>query len=133
MTETLPLSLLNDYLYCPRRAALKVVPAHQIEDTPRQPASLEAVMAHQQCCKPRNKQTRMTIDEAKLNDFVGRVAHDFGATMHAGAVVVGDQLGLYQALAHGPATTEELARRSQTDARSLREWLSAQAASGYVQ
>ena len=75
----------------------------------------------------------MTIDETKLNDFMGRLVHDFGAAMHAGTLVVGDQLGLYQAQAHGPATTEELARRSQTDARSLREWLSAQAASGYVQ
>ena len=90
-------------------------------------------MAHQLCCKPRNKQKRMTLDEAKLNDFAGRFAHDFGATMHAGALVVGDRLGLYQALAQGPATADEPARRSQTDARDLREWLSAQAASGYLQ
>ena len=75
----------------------------------------------------------MTIDETKLNDFMGRLVHDLGAEMRAATLVVGDQLGLYQTLAHGPATTEELARSSQIDARSLREWLSAQAASGYVQ
>ena len=75
----------------------------------------------------------MTIDEVKLNDFMGRFVHDFGAAMHAATIVVGDQLGLYKALAEGPATAVELARRTQTDARYLREWLSAQAASGYVQ
>jgi SAM-dependent methyltransferase len=74
----------------------------------------------------------MSLDEAKLNDFIGRFVHDFGAAMHAATIVVGDQLGLYKALAESPATAEELARRSQTDARYLREWLSAQAASGYV-
>ena len=75
----------------------------------------------------------MTIDETKLNNFMGQFVHDFGAAMHAATIVVGDQLGLYKALAEGPATAEEPARRSQTDARYLREWLSAQAASGYEQ
>ena len=74
----------------------------------------------------------MAIDEGKLNAFMGRFVHDFGAVMHGATVVVGDQLGLYKALAQGPATAEELARRTQTDARYLREWLSAQAASAYV-
>ena len=74
----------------------------------------------------------MAIDEAKLNDFMGQFGHDFGAAMHAATIVVGDQLGLYKALAEGPGTAEELAKRTQTDPRYLREWLSAQAASGYV-
>lgn len=74
----------------------------------------------------------MAINEVKLNEFMGQFAHDFGAVMHAATIVVGDQLGLYKALAEGPATAEELARRTQTDARYLREWLSAQAASAYV-
>ncbi len=75
----------------------------------------------------------MAIEETKLNEFMGNFVHDIGAVMHAATVVVGDQLGLYKALAEGPATAEALARRTQTDARYLREWLSAQAASGYVQ
>jgi SAM-dependent methyltransferase len=75
----------------------------------------------------------MAIDEAKLNAFMGNFVHDVGAAMHAATVVVGDQLGLYKALAKaGPATVDELAQRTETDARYLREWLSAQAASGYV-
>ena len=74
----------------------------------------------------------MAIDEGKLNEFMGQFVHDFGAVMHAATIVVGDQLGLYKALAEGPATARELATRTQTDPRYLREWLSAQAASGYV-
>jgi len=74
----------------------------------------------------------MAISEDKLNAFMGEFVHDIGAVMHAATVVVGDQLGLYKALAQGPATVDELARRAEVDPRYLREWLCAQAASGYV-
>ncbi len=79
-----------------------------------------------------NREIAMAIDEAKLNEFMGRFVGDLGAVMHAATVVVGDQLGLYKALAGQPLTAEELARRTETDPRYVREWLSAQAASGYV-
>jgi len=75
----------------------------------------------------------MAIDEGKLNEFMGRFVGDLGAVMHAATIVVGDQLGLYKRLAEGPSDVESLARRTETDPRYLREWLSAQAASGYVQ
>jgi SAM-dependent methyltransferase len=75
----------------------------------------------------------MAVDEAKLNEFMGRFVGDLGAVMHAATVVAGDALGLYKALGEKPATAEELAKSTGTDARYLREWLSAQAASGYVQ
>ncbi len=75
----------------------------------------------------------MAIDEAKLNAFMGRFVGDLGAVMHAATIVVGDQLGLYKRLAEGPADVETLARLTETDPRYLREWLSAQAASGYVE
>ena len=75
----------------------------------------------------------MALDESKLNDFMGKFVHDLGAVMHAATVVVGDQLGLYKALAAGPASADDLAGRTETDPRYLREWLSCQAASGYVQ
>ncbi|MEZ5608400.1 MAG: class I SAM-dependent methyltransferase [Burkholderiaceae bacterium] len=74
----------------------------------------------------------MAINEEKLNQFIGQFVNDFGAVMHGATVIVGDQLGLYKALAEAPATVEELARRTETDPRYLREWLSAQAASAYV-
>ena len=75
----------------------------------------------------------MAINETKLNDFMGRFVGDLGAVMHAATIVVGDQLGLYKRLADGPTDVESLARLTETDPRYLREWLSAQAASGYVQ
>ena len=75
----------------------------------------------------------MTIDQAKLDAFMGKFVGDLGAVMHAATVVVGDELGLYKRLAEKPATAEQLAKRTGTDVRYLKEWLSAQAASGYVE
>jgi len=75
----------------------------------------------------------VAIDEGKLNEFMGRFVGDLGAVMHAATIVVGDQLGLYKRLAEGSSDVETLAQRTETDPRYLREWLSAQAASGYVQ
>jgi 2-polyprenyl-3-methyl-5-hydroxy-6-metoxy-1,4-benzoquinol methylase len=75
----------------------------------------------------------MAIDQDKLHDFLGRAINDFGATFHAALVRVGDKLGLYKALAKGgPQTPAELADATGTAERYVREWLSAQAAGGYV-
>lgn len=73
------------------------------------------------------------VDADRLNDFLGRFVSDAGAAMHATTVVVGDRLGLYQALAAGPATSVVLAERTGLNERLLREWLRAQAASGYAE
>src|SRR6185503_13891813 len=74
----------------------------------------------------------MAVDMDKLNAFIGRFVNDLGATAHAGMVVLGEKLGLYQALAERPMTPDELARATHTDERYVREWLSSQAAGGYV-
>jgi SAM-dependent methyltransferase len=74
----------------------------------------------------------MAVDMDKLNAFVGRFVGDLGATAHAGMVVIGEKLGLYKALAAQPMTSTELATKTSTDERYVREWLSSQAASGYV-
>ncbi len=74
----------------------------------------------------------MAIDENKLNDFMGNFVRDIGAVLHAATIVVGDRLGLFKALAEAPLTAQALAAKTETDPRYLREWLSAQAASGYV-
>jgi SAM-dependent methyltransferase len=75
----------------------------------------------------------MAVNEAKLNEFLGMAVGDFGAAMHAALVVIGDRLGLYKAMAAaGPTTPVELARRTQTAERYVREWLNAMAAGGYV-
>ncbi len=75
----------------------------------------------------------MTVDQDKLMAFVGQMVTDLGAAGAAGGVVIGHRLGLYQALAQGSATPEDLARRTETNTRYVTEWLAAQAASGYVQ
>ena len=74
----------------------------------------------------------MAVDMDKLNVFIGKFVGDLGATVHAGMVVIGDKLGLYKALAEKPMTSAELATVTDTDERYLREWLSSQAAGGYV-
>src|SRR6202022_2695397 len=75
----------------------------------------------------------MAIDEAKLNEFLGRAVGDIGAGMSAALVLLGDKLGLYKALAKsGPLTPAELAQRTGTAERYVREWLNNQAAGGYV-
>src|SRR5690606_18897695 len=74
----------------------------------------------------------MTADPAKLEQFVGRMVGDMGAAMSAALVVLGDRLGLYKALAEGPATSAGLSARAGLAERYVREWLAAQAAAGYV-
>jgi SAM-dependent methyltransferase len=73
------------------------------------------------------------IDQAKLDEFLGRFVGDLGAALSAALVVIGDRLGLYRAMRGGePVSAEQLAERTGTDPRYVREWLSNQAAGGYV-
>jgi len=75
----------------------------------------------------------MAIDEGRLNEFLGRALGDLGGAMSAVLISLGDELGFYRALAAGPLTSEELASRTGTHERYVREWLSNQAAGGYVE
>ncbi len=73
------------------------------------------------------------IDPDQLQSLVEQAVGDFGAVLSAALVVVGDRLGLYRALAeHGSSTPAELSAATGTVERNVREWLSAQAAAGYV-
>jgi SAM-dependent methyltransferase len=74
----------------------------------------------------------MALDQSRLEELLGRFVNDFGAAGFAATVVIGDRLGLYRALATGPATAAELADRTSTHERYVAEWLAAQAASGYI-
>lgn len=77
--------------------------------------------------------TAPAFDESKLNAFMEKVVSDMGATMHAALIVVGDKLGLYKAMAGaGPLSSSELAAKTGTTERYVREWLNANAAGGYV-
>jgi SAM-dependent methyltransferase len=75
----------------------------------------------------------MTINEAKLNEFLGKAVGDLGAAISSTLMLVGDRLGLYKELAKGPLAPAELARHTSTNERYVREWLNNQAAGGYVQ
>ena len=73
------------------------------------------------------------IDMEKLMGFVFQAVEEVGATLNTALVVMGDRLGLYRALAGaGPLTPAELAKRTGTAERYVREWLNAQAAGAYV-
>jgi SAM-dependent methyltransferase len=76
---------------------------------------------------------RPAVDGDKLMGFVFRAIGEVGATLNTALVVMGDRLGFYRALAGaGPLTPAELAERTGTAERYVREWLNAQAAGGYV-
>jgi 2-polyprenyl-3-methyl-5-hydroxy-6-metoxy-1,4-benzoquinol methylase len=90
-------------------------------------------MAPAMAAPPASSPSALTIDEAKLDAFIGQAVSDVGAAMSATLVVIGDKLGLYQALhRHGPMTSAELAERTDTHERYVREWLANQAAGGYL-
>jgi 2-polyprenyl-3-methyl-5-hydroxy-6-metoxy-1,4-benzoquinol methylase len=75
----------------------------------------------------------MAIDPEKFQELANKMIGDMGVAFGAGLVLLGDRLGLYKSLAEkGPATSEELASRTGTFERYVREWLAAQAAAGYI-
>ena len=74
------------------------------------------------------------MNEAKLMEFMGKLVNDLGGAAMVASVIVGEELGLYRAMADGrPISAEELSEKTGCNARLIREWLSAQAASGYVE
>jgi 2-polyprenyl-3-methyl-5-hydroxy-6-metoxy-1,4-benzoquinol methylase len=74
-----------------------------------------------------------TIDEERLHSLLGQAVVEFGATANAALIVIGDRLGLYRELAAGgPLTSSELADRTGTSERYVREWCNAQAAGGWI-
>jgi 2-polyprenyl-3-methyl-5-hydroxy-6-metoxy-1,4-benzoquinol methylase len=75
----------------------------------------------------------MAINEQRLNDFLGKAVGDLGAAISAVLILIGDELGLYRELARQPLTSSELANRTGTNERYIREWLANQAAGGYAE
>ena len=74
------------------------------------------------------------IDEARLEDFVGRAVSDMSAAMSAPLMMIGDKLGFYRAMAGaGPLSSEEIAQKTDCDERMVREWLANQVAGGYIE
>src|ERR1700716_4312087 len=79
------------------------------------------------------EESDMSINESKLNEFLGKAVGDLGAAMSAALMLVGDRLGFFKELAKGPVTSSTLAQRTGTNERYVREWLGNQGAGGYVQ
>lgn len=76
---------------------------------------------------------QLPIDESKLNAFIGQALGEMGAAMNAALIVLGDKLGIYKAMAGaGPLTSAQVAEKTKLNERYVREWLSAQAAGGFV-
>ncbi|MEF9897353.1 MAG: class I SAM-dependent methyltransferase [Pseudomonas sp.] len=74
------------------------------------------------------------MDEAKLNEFMGKLISDMGAAALMANLILGDEVGLYRAMADSQfITPDELARKTNCNPRLVREWLSAQAAAGYME
>ena len=74
------------------------------------------------------------LDPDKLNAFLGRMVGDLGAVATGALVLLGDHLGLFKAMKAGDrVTAAELAKRTGTNERYVREWLAGQAAAGYVE
>ncbi|MGD0545640.1 MAG: class I SAM-dependent methyltransferase [Candidatus Acidiferrales bacterium] len=73
------------------------------------------------------------INEAKLHEFMMKAVGEMGAAMNAALILVGDKLGIYKAMAgSGPMTSEEIAAKTKTHERYVREWLAAQSAGGFI-
>jgi len=75
----------------------------------------------------------MAVDEDKLESFLGKAVGDLSASVSAVLMLIGDELGLYAALAEDRLSAAELAQRTGTNERYIREWLANQAAGGYVE
>src|ERR1700759_4500436 len=75
----------------------------------------------------------LKIDENKLNKFMEQALGELGAAMNVALVIIGDRLWVYKAMASaGAMTSADLAKKTDADERYVREWLSAQAAGGFV-
>src|SRR5438876_11794202 len=77
--------------------------------------------------------TQQSVDQAKTEAFLGKVLTDTSGMTMTIMASIGDRLGLFKQLAHGPATSAQLATRADINERYAREWLGALASAGYVE
>ena len=81
-----------------------------------------------------NEKMSQEVNEEKLHAFLGKMVTEMGAAAVGPLILIGDRLGLYKALAeYGPTGSRQLADATGTSERYIREWLAAQAASGYIE
>jgi 2-polyprenyl-3-methyl-5-hydroxy-6-metoxy-1,4-benzoquinol methylase len=82
-----------------------------------------------------SKQTQNTIDQNKIQQFINKAVGDIAGSSTAMLVIIGHRLGLYRAMAqaNNPVSVKELADKTGTVERLVREWLANQVASGYIE
>src|SRR5262249_58925532 len=81
----------------------------------------------------KKENTMQALDHDRIEAFAGEIATEIGAALNAALVTLGDELGLYRAMADSqPISAAALATRTDTHERYVREWLNAQAAGGFV-
>ena len=101
------------------------LPIHPLQATPRR--------SRVDAGPRRAKELAMTVNEDKLNAFLGKAVGDLGASVSAVLMLIGDELGLYSALGGQRLSPEQLAQKTGTNERYVREWLANQAAGGYIE
>jgi hypothetical protein len=68
--------------------------------------------------------TTLTIDNAKLDSFMNKIFENLGSTYVTLLCAIGDRLNLFKDLApNGPATSQELAKRTNINEHYPREWI----------
>ena len=97
-------------------------------DNPGRPSGLSLTLTTRSKRRPNARP-----DPDKLNNLMGKLVGDLGAAIAGAGILLGYRLGLYKAMADGkPVTSSELAEKTNRHERYVREWLSAQAASEYI-
>ena len=82
-----------------------------------------------------SQQTQNTIDQNEVQQFMNKAIGDVAGSSTAILIIIGERLGLYRAMAQGnsPVSVNELAEKTGTVERLLREWLANQVVSGYIE
>src|SRR5947209_19983095 len=73
------------------------------------------------------------VDEAKLEEFMGRMVGYMTGGAACFGIWLGDELGLYAALGSSPGGSDEVAAAAGCNPRLVREWLDGQVAAGLVE
>ena len=82
-----------------------------------------------------SEQVKQNVNQNKIQEFMNKAIGDIASSSSTMLIILGERLGLYKSMAqaNGPISAEELANKTGTVERLVREWLANQAASGYIE
>jgi SAM-dependent methyltransferase len=105
----------------------------EVIEIARHEQEVKQEIQQQLAMNPKGGSDTKVVDETKLQEFIGKVVNEWGAAVGALNTFVGDRLGLFKAMTGaGELTSEELAKKTGTHPRIIKEWLAGQAAGGFV-